>query len=144
MQKRLRLLSPQQQENQSIVLYLSPQALTPVPKSNKKKRRKTMKNEWMALLEEQARKGYVTSLVIDEAHSVRLNQSFRPEFDAAVKAIASLYNLMDEDCKCPRIAMSATYRQVDQCHISSLLGCSPDFVLWARDPPRRISFDVIA
>ncbi|KAL7548847.1 hypothetical protein ACHAWF_015173 [Thalassiosira exigua] len=68
-------------------------------------------------------------------------RDFRPEFEQVVKTFKSLHDMMPT--KCPRIAMSATFRKRDQDRINSLYGDKPDFILWTDMCKRRIFFEVV-
>ena len=127
---RLMGLTTDEIAHMGIMLYINPQKLK-------------QDSQWVRVLKVLAEKGFISLLCIDEAHTVNLQgRSFRPEFREAVQTFKLLYELMPR--KCPRIAMSATFRQSDQDCISDLLGEKPDFVAWTTMNKRRIFFEVVA
>lgn len=100
LRKRLQGLTAKERENISIQLYLSPLALAEG-------------SEWMPILRQLAQKDFICLLCIDEAHYIEQHgRCFRPEFNVAVEQMKVLYDMMPT--KGPVIAMSATYRKVDQ------------------------------
>ncbi len=67
---------------------------------------------------------------------------FRHEFKTAVDAIRQIHGLL-LSVKCSIIAMSATFRKVDQDVITHLLGSPPSSVMWLELSCRRIRFDAV-
>jgi len=102
---RLEGLDDEEIEHVSCVLYFSPQGL----------------KNWSSTLNKLAARGYISSFVIDEAHTVELcGRSFRPVFIEAVQMIPELIKLMPHPV--PRILMSATFQKEERDKCVSLLG----------------------
>jgi superfamily II DNA helicase RecQ len=81
-------------------------------------------------------------IVIDEAHSIAQDgRNFWPEFQSAVKNLKVLYDNQPTKCNC--IAMSATFRQLDQAVITGLIKQAPDQVIWLELSCQGIQFDVV-
>ena len=126
---RLESIHPVERDNVTVFLFLSPQSLA-------------TNSSWFPTIAHLAKKGYISLYCIDEAHCIeQQGRHFRPEFISAVTNIGVLYKMMPKPC--PRIAMSATFRQADQDVVSSLLGTKPDSVFWLGMDRRRICIDVV-
>lgn len=67
---------------------------------------------------------------------------FRPEFKQAITSLKHLYSLLEK--KCPRLVMSATYREADQRLVENLFGAVPDFRIWTDMCRRRIYIDIVS
>jgi len=129
LRERLRSLTAKERENISIQLYLSPLALAEG-------------SEWMPILRNLAQKDFICLLCIDEAHYIeQQGRCFRPEFNVAVEQMKVLYDMMP--IKGPVIAMSATYRKVDQQTVAKKLGLKPNFIIWTDMGRRDIFFEVV-
>jgi len=96
---------------------------------------------WWPTLCDLAKRNLISVLCVDEAHKIEQSgHSFCPEFGFAIENIKYLHDIMER--KCPRILMSATFRQIDQCTCVRCLGQEPGKVIWTEMSRRRISFDV--
>ena len=126
---RLNSMSQDERDNLSVILFLSPQAL----------RKET---EWTRLLMSLAAKDYISVLCVDEAHSVNIYESFRPEFKESIQTLKAIYEACNK--KPTRIVMSATMRVEDQQRIDELWGASPDFIVWTEMNRHRIFIDIVA
>ena len=126
---RLNSMSQDEPDNLSVILFLSPQVL----------RKET---EWAQLLMSLAAKDYISVLCVDEAHSVNIYESFRPEFKESIQTLKAIYEACNK--KPTRIVMSATMRVEDQQRIDELWGASPDFIVWTEMNRHRIFIDIVA
>ena len=73
----------------------------------------TAKPDWMPLLETLAKKGFISLICVDEAHSVNLHGGgFRSEFPDSIITLKTIHDLLPTFC--PRVVMSATFRQNNQ------------------------------
>ncbi len=108
LRERLNGMSPEEAEEITIMLYISPQKM----KAN---------SDWFRVLKDIAAKGLISVFCIDEAHYVQqAGRSFRTEFVEAVVSIAKL--LCKTPTPVPCIAMSATFTECDRNRVSELLG----------------------
>jgi hypothetical protein len=81
-------------------------------------------------------------IIINEAHFIAQDGChFWPEFQSAIKNLKVLYDNQPTKCNC--IAMSATFRQLDQAVITGLLERASDQVIWLELSCRGIKFDVV-
>ena len=130
LRKRLMAYTQDQRDNMSIILYMSPRSLLPG-------------SDWMPVLRHLATQNFISLLCVDEAHMASLHGSgFRPEFNHAITSLKNLYALLQK--KCPRIVMSATYRETDQQLVEGLFGDVPDFRVWTDMCRRRIYIDIVS
>jgi hypothetical protein len=127
LRQRLIGMSPNEVENTTILLFASPQSLTP-------------KSKWFHVLNSLFDKGYISFVCIDEAHCVeQCGRSFRPEFQDAVKTLS---NYLNNDKSIPFLAMSATFRREDQESLSKQLRIKPNYILWGNMDRRSIMIKV--
>ncbi|KAL7526440.1 hypothetical protein ACHAXR_003455 [Thalassiosira sp. AJA248-18] len=115
----------------SIILYCSPQSLSPT-------------SLFSQCLKTLAKRNIITSVFIDEAHSIHRDgyngSNFRPEFDAAFTNLSSIVNSQE---RTPNFAiMSATLRNEYQDTITKLNKKKPTVVCWGNMSRRNISITV--
>ncbi|KAL7524381.1 hypothetical protein ACHAXR_000554, partial [Thalassiosira sp. AJA248-18] len=115
----------------SIILYCSPQSLSPT-------------GTFSHVLKKLASRNLITSVFVDEAHSIHREgfngSNFRPEFDAA---FSNLLSIVDSQQKTPNVAvMSATLRQECQDTIEKISKRKPTVVSWGKMDRRNISISV--
>ena len=130
LRRRLFAFDQDQRDNMSIVLYMSPQSLSPG-------------SDWMPVVKHLASQDFISQMCVDEAYMVSLHgKGFRPEFRHAIKSLKALH--ADQKNKCTRVVMSATYRRVDQQVVEDLFGAKPDFRVWTDMCRRRIYIDIVS
>ena len=119
LRRRMQRYTPD--EKSSIIIYISPQQL----KSD---------SPWHPLLLDLAKRGYISSIVIDEVHAtVENSDSFRPEFKDGIDAIKNLIQVSSAhhpNAKLPILAMSATFRAKEQRVFNRMMGQFPSLVEW--------------
>ena len=112
----------------TVFLYMSPQSLQ-------------MDSLWYGVIRRMASMNFIWLLCIDDAHTVYHNGLFRTEFKSTVNAICQIHRLLS--VKCSIVAMSATFRKVDQDVITQLLGWPPSLVMWLELSCLRICYDAV-
>ncbi|KAL7535523.1 hypothetical protein ACHAXR_006542 [Thalassiosira sp. AJA248-18] len=115
----------------SIILYCSPQSLSPT-------------GTFSHVLKKLASRNLITSVFVDEAHSIHRDgfngSNFRPEFDAAFTNLMSVVNSQQRNANVA--IMSATLRQDYQDTIQKLSKRKPTVISWGKMDRRNISFAV--
>ena len=97
---------------------------------------------WVGLIHTLAKRGHISQICIDEAHSVEQSgRNFRPEFVDAVKNIRAFVECSPRHIS--TIAMSATLQQIDRGRISILLGMSNPTIIYGPLGRRGTSFQCI-
>ncbi len=99
----------------TVFLYMPPQSLQ-------------INSPWYGVICQMASMNFILLVCIDEAHTVHQDGLFCPEFKPAIDALREIHNYLS--VKCSIIAMSATFRKVDQDVITNLLGQPPSPVMW--------------
>ena len=109
LQRRLLKMTKAELQENTVILFISPNSLG-------------HDSAWYKdVLTKLSKRGAISSICIDKAHSIEQSgRSFRTEFIDEVKNLNKLSSLMPTPV--PRIAMSATLRQVDRDRITTLLG----------------------
>ncbi|KAL7539694.1 hypothetical protein ACHAXR_009496 [Thalassiosira sp. AJA248-18] len=115
----------------SIILYCSPQSLSPT-------------NMFSQCLTALAKRNLITSVFVDEAHSIHRDgyngSKFRPEFDSA---LANLIAITNKQQRPPNFTfMSATLRNECQDTITKITKRNPTVVCWGNMDRRNITFSV--
>lgn len=118
----------------TIILFISPQQLS-------------RNSYWRGVLMSLARRGCISAVCIDEAHSpVQNYESFRPEFKAAMESLNALVAVSrrnnPDTFYVPILVMSATFTIPDQQAFNNLIGRFPSLVVWGDMSRRNISFHV--
>jgi superfamily II DNA helicase RecQ len=96
---------------------------------------------WYGVICRIVSKNFLWIVCIDEAHTVHQDGLFRPEFKSAIGTLCFIHGLLT--VKCSIIAMSATFRKVDQDIITKLLGRPPSMVMWLELSRQQICFDTV-
>ena len=116
-------------DNDSIIIYISPQNLRPTTK-------------WYKKLVSLAEQGFISSICIDEAHvAVEDSDSFRPEFKDGIESINNLIDISNknnQEVHIPILVMDATFRISEQQTFNKLIHRIPDVVCWGPMDKRNV------
>ena len=108
LRRRLMRLSKPESKQVSILLFVLPMTLQ-------------SKSGWLPEFQSLAKRGHISLLGIDKAHSVEQSgRNFQKEFIEGVQNLNNLITFMDAPV--PRLAMSATFKQEDMKRLETFLG----------------------